>query len=40
MLDGAVALKLVRSSFFCEKITAGPRKNPAAGVKLMYDQTH
>ena len=37
---GCRTKQLVRSSFFMQKITARPRKNPAVGVKLMYDQTH
>ena len=32
--------KGISSSFSVQKITAGPRKNPAVGVKLMHDQTH
>ena len=40
---GAVALKLVRSSFFIyfyKKITARPRKSLTVGVNLMYAQKH
>ena len=38
---GAVALSnQCAAPFLCKKITARPRKNPAVGVKLMYDQTH
>ncbi len=39
--DGAVALSnSCAAPFTCKKITARPRKYPAVGVKLMYDQTH
>lgn len=38
---GAVALSnSCAAPFTCKKITARPRKYPAVGVKLMYDQTH
>ena len=39
--EGAVALSnSCAAPFTCKKITARPRKYPAVGVKLMYDQTH